>query len=122
MPRPTTKARTRPKTPAKATSVERPPEATGEVLTLAEAAAYLRLPEAEVVRLVHTEGLPGRRVGAEWRFLKPALQDWLRAPAAKSSKEAMRALFGSWKDDPTLDELVREIYKKRGRPMTEDGE
>ena len=48
----------------------------GDVLTLAEAAAYLRLPESEVARLVHTQGLPGGAVGEEWRFLKTALQDW----------------------------------------------
>ena len=52
--------------------------AASEVLTLAETAAYLRIPEVEVVRLVQTEGLPGRSVGADWRFLKSALQDWLR--------------------------------------------
>ena len=41
---PRSKAETRPK------SVNGP---SGEVLTLADAAAYLRLPETEVVRLVH---------------------------------------------------------------------
>lgn len=41
---------------------------SGEVLTLAEAAAYLRVPETEVVSLVHAQGLPGRRVAGEWRF------------------------------------------------------
>ena len=75
------------------------------MLTLAEAAAYLRFPEAEVVRLVHSQGLPGRAVGAEWRFLKTALQDWLRTPAARSDKDALLALAGAWKDDPFRDEM-----------------
>jgi excisionase family DNA binding protein len=92
------------------------------VLTLAEAAAYLRVPEDEVVRLVRQQELPGRLLGTEWRFLKCALQDWLRAPPPKGSKEAILALAGAWKDDPYLDEEVKEIYKRRGRPMTEDGE
>ena len=95
--------------------------APGEVLTLAEAAAYLRLPEADVVRLVHGQGLPGRLVGKEWRFLKTALQDWLRTPVLQPGKEAMLSRIGSWKDDPYLDEMLKEIFKKRGRP-TEDGE
>ena len=48
-----------------------------EVLTLAETAAYLRLPEADVLRLVDEQALPTRRLGNEWRFLKAAIQHWL---------------------------------------------
>ena len=33
---------------------------------------------------------------------------------------AFLALSGVWKDDPYLDEMLKEIYKKRGRPMVED--
>jgi excisionase family DNA binding protein len=44
-----------------------------EVLTLAEAAEYLRVAEAEVVRMVGPRGLPGRLIGSEWRFSKTAL-------------------------------------------------
>ena len=90
-----------------------------EVLTLAEAAAYLRVPEKHVERLVGPGGLPGRLIGSEWRFLKSALQDWLRTPPATSSKEALDAFIGCWKNDPHLDDLVKGIYEKRGRPMTE---
>src|SRR5436309_3108165 len=35
----------------------------GEVLTLAETAAYLRLPEKDVIAAVSSQGLPGRMVG-----------------------------------------------------------
>jgi hypothetical protein len=35
-----------------------------EVLTLAEAAAYLRVPEAELVRMVGLQGPPGQRIGS----------------------------------------------------------
>ena len=51
----------------------------GEVLTLAEAAAYLRLPEDEVVRLVLEQDLPGRHTGTEWRFSKAAIEARRRA-------------------------------------------
>jgi excisionase family DNA binding protein len=94
---------------------------SGEVLTLAEAAAYLRLPEAEVLQQVREQGLPARQFGREWRFLKAAIQDWLRTgPPPKPSKEAQLAAIGSWKDDPYLGEMLEEIYRKRGRPMTEE--
>jgi excisionase family DNA binding protein len=91
------------------------------VLTLAEAAAYLRFSEADVLRLVHDQGLPARRLANEWRFLKAAIQDWLRAgPPPKGSKEAQLAAIGSWKDDPYVEEELKEIYKQRGRQVTED--
>jgi hypothetical protein len=50
---------------------------SGEVFTLAEAAAYLRLQEADVVALVQSQGLPGRCISNEWHFLKVAIERWL---------------------------------------------
>jgi hypothetical protein len=91
-----------------------------DVLTLSEAAAYLRVAEADVVSSVNAEGLPGRQIAGEWRFLKSSLHNWLNTPPQKTGNEALLALAGSWKDDPDAEEMLREIYKKRGRPMTEE--
>ncbi len=91
-----------------------------EVLTLAEAAAFLRVTEADVVRMVGPRGLPGRLIGSEWRFSRTALDDWLRTPPEPSSRESLLALAGVWKDDPHADDMVKDIYRQRGRPMTED--
>jgi excisionase family DNA binding protein len=93
----------------------------GEVLTLPEAAAYLRLPEVEVVSLVHSQGLPGRFAGSQWRFLKSAIQEWLSKPPPQYSKEAQQSVAGLLRDDPDLIPIVEEIYRQRGRPITEDG-
>jgi excisionase family DNA binding protein len=119
---------TMPQTKKKPEPAPQPVQATGttspggEVLTLGEAAAYLRFTEAEVLRLVHEQHLPARRLANEWRFLKGAIQDWLRTgPAPMPSKEAQLAVAGAWKDDPTLEAMLEEIYRQRGRPITEDG-
>src|SRR5437763_14254018 len=72
----------------------------GEVLTLAEAAAYLRLSEADVLRLVDEQGLPARRLAKEWRFPKAALQQWLRTPPPRNRKEDQPAVAGGWQDGP----------------------
>ena|SRR5579862_6062496 len=93
-----------------------------EVLTLAEAAVYLRLSEDEVERLVWSERLPGRQIGKEWRFLKTALQDWLQMPSRKGTKAALLAMAGKYKDDPFLDEIVREAYRQRRLSVAEDSE
>jgi excisionase family DNA binding protein len=115
-----------PRTKAKAKPARQPepqPAANGppaEVLTLAEAAAYLRLPEADVLRLVDEQDLPARRVGNEWRFLKAAVQQWLSTPPRKAAGEGIWAAAGALRDDPYLDEMLREIDRMRGRPAAEE--
>jgi excisionase family DNA binding protein len=128
MPRPSTKT----KRSSQANRPPKPPatDAAGpsrvraavwpDVLTLAEAAAFLRVPEADVVRMVGPRGLPGRLIGSEWRFSRTAVEGWLRTPPEPSSRESLLALAGAWKDDPHVDDMVKEIYRQRGRPRTED--
>ena len=91
----------------------------GNVLTLSEAATYFRVSESAVLEMFHEQGLPGRQIGAEWRFLQSALDDWLRMPVRKSSKDELLTMAGAWKEDPYLDEMLSQIYEQRGRPMTE---
>ncbi|HZU37902.1 MAG TPA: helix-turn-helix domain-containing protein [Gemmataceae bacterium] len=87
---------------------------TPEVLTLSEAAAYLRLPKTDVLRLVHEQGLPARQAGPEWRFLLTAIRDWLsRGTGKPSNKDAWMRLVGVWKDDPFFEHFLREINKER---------
>ncbi len=115
---PRTKPKPEPTSPTSAPAgINGPP---GEVLSLDEAAAYLRLPEAEVLRLVHEQELPARQAGTEWRFLKAAIQVWLSQPIAKPKKDFWEVSVGAWKDDPHAEEMIKEIYKRRGRPMTEE--
>ena len=98
------------------------PIESGDVLTLAEAAAYLRVSETDVIKAASDQDLPGRLIGGEWRFLKSSLRNWLDRSPKKFSTEAFLALSGVWKDDPYLDEMLEEIYKRRGRPMIEEKE
>lgn len=87
----------------------------GEVLTLAEAAAYLRVAEEEVLRTVRERGLPGRPFGDDWRFLRAAIEDWLRVGTAtlQQNKEAWLSLAGQYKDDPDLQAICDEAYRQR---------
>src|SRR5437660_12435573 len=75
-----------PQTEPAPANVNGPPS---DVLTLAEAAVYLRLPETQVIGLVHLQGLPARFTGSEWRFLRAALQERMRtgSPPQGGSKE-----------------------------------
>ncbi len=48
-----------------------------EVLTREQAAELLQLHPQVVVRYVHEKGLPGAKIGPEWRFRRTALLQWL---------------------------------------------
>jgi excisionase family DNA binding protein len=48
-----------------------------EVLTLEEAAAFLRVEAIAVEESARRGELPGRRLGGEWRFSRDALLAWL---------------------------------------------
>jgi excisionase family DNA binding protein len=48
-----------------------------DVLTPAQAAELLQVPEDELLELVEAGDVPGRRIGEHWRFSRPALIDWL---------------------------------------------
>ena len=85
------------------------------MLTLEEAAAYLRLPGDAIAWQAAAGELPGRQVAGEWRFLQSALDEWL------GSSDRRRALLrhaGSFADDESLAELRARAYEERGlRPI-----
>ena len=94
---------------------------SAEVMTLVEAAAYLRLTEAEIVGLVHSQGLPGRCIAGQWRFLKAAIERWLASasPSWEERRAAILELAGKYREDADLKEIVEDAYRRRGRPITE---
>jgi excisionase family DNA binding protein len=91
-----------------------------EIMTLAEVAAYLRVTQQDILRLVREQGLPGRPVGNDWRSLRTSIDHWLARPQAPSQTRFWQTHFGALKDDPYLADIVREAYRNRGRP--DDGD
>jgi len=96
---------------------------TPEVLNLSEAAAYLRLPEAEVVRLIREQDLPARQVGVEWRLLLTAIRGWLGSgKSPESNKDAWMKLVGVWRDDPFFEDFLGEVNRERNSLKAENQE
>lgn len=110
-----TKVKSRPKASANGVA-----PTAAEVFTLPEAAAYLRVSETDLLQLVDDQALPGRQFGVEWRFLKSAIQDWLRTPPKPGTREAILSTAGAWKDDPYVEAELEEIYRKRRENLVED--
>ena len=78
-----------------------------DVLTLAEAAAYLRVPAEELLRLAEHRDVPAQRIGGEWRFLKRALGHWLTF-----GPRFFRDYPAGCLDHPLLDELLLAIERR----------
>jgi excisionase family DNA binding protein len=56
-----------------------------EVLTLAEAALFLRVCSHTLSKYARDGKVPGQRIGREWRFLRSELQAYLRKPNVSSA-------------------------------------
>ncbi len=59
---------------------------------LASLAAYLHMMPAQVSRLVERGKLPGRRVGGEWRFSRPEINQWLEERIGVSDDDELAAM------------------------------
>jgi excisionase family DNA binding protein len=84
-----------------------------DVLTLEEVAEYLRLPKETIQREATRGRMPGRQIDDTWRFLKVAIDDWLRS---RDSRMILLQQSGALVTDATLPQLRAAIYAERGRP------
>ena len=83
----------------------------GEILTLDEAAAYLRVSEDALRAMVGDDAIPAQTIGGEWRFLKRALHEWLRYGRRLYSE--FRRFPPPWVFDfPPLEELMSALEKR----------
>ena len=57
----------------------RPIESQREVLNIEEAAELLGVSVKTFNKVLHSENIPGRKIGREWKFSRRALIDWIGA-------------------------------------------
>jgi excisionase family DNA binding protein len=88
-----------------------------EVLTLGEVSQYLRLPTETLERQALQGKLPGRKIENEWRFLKVAIDEWLRS---QSSRSTLLQQAGAFADDTSLAQLRATTYQARGRSEVDE--
>lgn len=81
-----------------------------EVFTVEDAAKYLHLPEEVILREASQGHLPGRKIADTWRFLKDAIDDWLRS---QDSRAILLNQAGAFADDENVDAMLDDIYKSR---------
>ena len=81
-----------------------------DVLTLREAATYLRLSERSLYELARGGRLPAAQIGGKWLFPRPTLERWLSAQAdgAAAAERVTPPAILAGSHDPLLDWAVRQ--------------
>jgi hypothetical protein len=81
-----------------------------EVLTLPEAASFLRVSEEALSELVERHAIPAQNIAGEWRFLRRALANWLAY--GPEFYHEFRRFPPPWAFEyPPINELVQLIAK-----------
>ncbi|OCB02198.1 transcriptional regulator [Acidithiobacillus ferrivorans] len=62
-------------------------EADGEILTLEEVAAYLKVGKKTVYRLAQQGQIPSFKLGGTWRFRRTELDRWIAAQIAEKTQD-----------------------------------
>jgi excisionase family DNA binding protein len=60
-------------------------EKPGEVLTIEELSAYLKISKSTLYKLVREGRIPSQKVGRHWRFRKKAIDRWLEETRVEKS-------------------------------------
>jgi PTS system nitrogen regulatory IIA component len=90
-------------------------------MTLPEVAAYLRLAEKTVLRMVHKGQIPCAKVASQWRFLRSMIDDWLVAKMRVVPQNDMARLIESSPEAVPLSRLLNEQYVVLGiRPGSKE--
>lgn len=65
----------------------------GEILTIKQLAEYLMVSEKTVYRMLDRNQLPAVRVGAQWRFRRQDIDQWLTDEVRRVEVEGQRAAY-----------------------------
>ena len=121
-----------------AAAVEKASAPVSAVMTIDEAATFLRVPAAELERLAARGEVPGRLVAGEWRFNRAALLAWINGdwkqiitlakPAARTDAETKsQAVAASGNDPGSIGEApqkqtAEEIFLRSQKVLLAPGE
>ena len=67
---------------------------SNDVLTLSEAARFVRVSQKTLGEMARSRQIPCQKVGREWRFLRQALEGWLRGKAEPSYVAEPQQAYG----------------------------
>jgi PTS system nitrogen regulatory IIA component len=94
---------------------------SGQIMTLGEVAAYLKLAQKTVLRLVHRGEIPCFKVASQWRFLRTVIDDWMLARIqGLPSSELARLIEGEQPAVPVSRLLRPELIRLDIQPASKE--
>lgn len=60
--------------------------AKGDILTIGEVAAYLKVTQRTIYRLAAAKKVPAFKVGGTWRFSQAAIESWIKQQSADDAE------------------------------------
>ena len=90
-----------------------------ELMTIQEAASYLRIKDSTLYKLAQQGKVPGTKVGGAWRFKRNVLDDWL-----SGQWRQVRGNVLIVDDDARVRDILQEIIIRQGYEVVavENGE
>jgi excisionase family DNA binding protein len=79
-----------------------------DVLTVEEAAEYLRVTRSTLPASARQGEISGKKIGRQWRFSRCALPDWLADRREVEEDRALARATEKALDDPDSQELMTE--------------
>ncbi|MEJ5301146.1 MAG: helix-turn-helix domain-containing protein [Thermodesulforhabdaceae bacterium] len=67
-------------------------EKPGDVLTIEELSAYLKIPKSTLYKLFREDKVPCQKIGRHWRFPKVAIDRWLEKMPSDTKNQQDRQL------------------------------
>ena len=79
-----------------------------EIMTLSETAAYLKLAEKTVLRLVHRRELPSFKVASQWRFRRDVIDEWIMTKIQDMASSDLSKMIQSGKGSVPLGRILQK--------------
>ena len=82
-----------------------------DILTLPEAAAYLKVEEKDLAEMAEAGNVPARHIAGDWRFSRRAVEDWVRFPGFHPAEYFRR--HPRWVFESAFMEEILALLEKR---------
>ncbi len=83
-----------------------------ELMTLREVAAYLRVTKKTIYRLLRQDNIPATKVGHQWRFDMPSIDEWLNRSSVGAKANILVV-----DDEDIIRALFKEILEELGHKV-----
>ena len=83
---------------------------SGNLLTLAEIANYLKVAEKTVLRMIQKDEIPCVKIASQWRFDKKLIDEWIHSKMHKIHTDELTLLMQSDPDCVPLSRLTDEHF------------